>query len=98
VRLEFHPDAAEEFSAAAEYYETAISGLGFRFLGAVREVSERVLAHPEIGMGRGNDTRRVLVPGFPYDLVYRVTGELVQILALAHQRRRPGYWKDRIGD
>jgi plasmid stabilization system protein ParE len=94
VRPEFHPDAAEEFGAAVEYYEAAVSGLGNRFLLAVRQATDLILADPEIGRPRGI-ARRFGVPGFPYDVAYRVRAEVVEVLAIAHHHRRPGYWRAR---
>ena len=38
-------------------------------------------------------TRRYLFHRFPFQLVYRVVNDSVQVVALAHGRRRPGYWK-----
>ena len=94
MKLEFHPDAAEEFGAAVEYYEAAVSGLGNRFLLAVREATDRLLANPEIGRPRGS-ARRLIVLGFPYDVAYRVRDDVIEVLAIAHHHRRPGYWRTR---
>jgi plasmid stabilization system protein ParE len=96
VRVEFHPEARDEFVAAAEYYDAAVPGLGSRFLLAVRRALDLALTHPEAGSPRGAHARRVLVSGFPYDLVYRVRSEAVDVLAIAHQHRRPGYWRARL--
>ena len=41
--------------------------------------------------------RRLLVKRFPYQLIYRVEGDEIVIYAVAHQKRRPGYWRKRIG-
>jgi plasmid stabilization system protein ParE len=94
VKLEFHPDAAEEFAAAVEYYEAAVSGLGNRFLAAVRTTTDLVIANPGSGRPRGT-TRRLGVPGFPYDIAYRLRDDIVDVLAIAHHHRRPGYWRGR---
>lgn len=94
MNLVFHPAARDEFLAAIEYYDDAVPGLGDRFLQAVRRATDLALTHPDAGMQRGA-VRRLLVAGFPYDLVYRVRGEVVDVLALAHQHRRPGYWRTR---
>jgi plasmid stabilization system protein ParE len=40
-------------------------------------------------------TRRYLFPHFPFSLVYRVRNEEIEIVAVAHHRRRPGYWRSR---
>lgn len=97
MRIEFHPAAAEEFAAAVEHYEGALPGLGRHFRDAVRETIDRAVEHPEAGSLRRGNMRHVIVSGFPFDLVYRVRGEALQVLALAHHRRRPGYWQERRG-
>jgi plasmid stabilization system protein ParE len=83
--------------AAAEYYETAVPGLGSRFLVAVRRSTEIALEHPDAGSRRGTSARQLVVIGFPYDVVYRVGGEIISVLAVAHHHRRPGYWRSRAG-
>ena len=98
MRVEFHPAAAEEFTAAVEYYEGALPGLGRRFRDAVRETIDLALDHPEAGSLRRASARHLILSGFPFDLVYLLRGEVLQVLALAHHRRRPGYWRGRRRD
>lgn len=95
MRLAFHPEASDEFVAAAEYYDAAVPGLGNRFLLAVSRVADVAMSHPEAGGRRGANARRLAVSGFPYDLVYQRRGEVVEVLAIAHHHRRPGYWRER---
>jgi len=61
-------------------------------------VIELVGATPELGAPyvEGEGIRRVLLQRFPFAVVYQVEPELILIVAVAHQRRRPGYWRDRI--
>jgi hypothetical protein len=40
-------------------------------------------------------TRRILLLGFPYQIVYRLRPAEIVIVAVAHLKRRPGYWKNR---
>ena len=94
MRLHFHPAAAEEFAATVEYYEAAVPGLGNRFLLAVREATNVASERPEAGRKRGT-ARRLGVPGFPYDIAYRFRDDIVEVLAVAHHHRRPGYWRSR---
>ena len=96
MTVEFHPAAAEEFLAAVEYYRTALPELGERFYQAVRHATDLAAAHPEAGSPRGTSgVRRLVLVGFPYDLVYWERAEMVEVIALAHHRRRPNYWRDR---
>lgn len=96
MRVEFHPAAAAEFHAAVEYYEAALPELGRRFYQAARHASELASEHPEAGSPRApSGVRKIVVVGFPYDLVYWRRDEVVEVIALAHHRRRPNYWLDR---
>jgi plasmid stabilization system protein ParE len=70
--VEFHPEAEAEFISAAVYYEDRAEGLGLAFISAVERAYQRILEYPEIGRRFGRRLRRVLVPGFPYGLLYRV--------------------------
>lgn len=94
--LEFHPSARDEFGAAAEYYDAAVPGLGRRFLAAVQHTTDIALRHPEAGGRQGTAARRLLVTGFPYDVIYRVRDGVVEVLAIAHQHRHPGFWRGRL--
>jgi len=40
-------------------------------------------------------TRRYVMRRFPFVLVYRTLDSTVEVVAIAHGRRRPGYWKSR---
>jgi plasmid stabilization system protein ParE len=93
--VEFHPEAEAELVAAARYYEDHAENLGFDFLIAVRRTYSRLAEFPESGHSFGRRLRRVLVPGFPYGLIYRAEADRILIVAVAHLHRRPGYWKAR---
>lgn len=50
---------------------------------------------PELGAPYRTKYRRLPMARFPYSIVYSIEPDAVWILAVAHQRRRPDYWKDR---
>ncbi len=89
--------ASEELSEAVRWYEEQRSGLGAEFLDAVAGTIAIIEARPEIGavVSRAGFTRRVLVPRFPYQVVYHLAASEIVIVAFAHLKRRPGYWKKR---
>jgi len=91
----FHPEAQAEFLAAARYYEGQAENLGLDFISAVERTYQRLAAFPESGHPFGSRLRRVLVPGFPYGLVYRAEPDGLFVVAVAHLHRRPGYWRSR---
>jgi plasmid stabilization system protein ParE len=90
-----------EFVEAATRYERLREGLGHRFVESVGRALASIAAEPErwpqmplIPERRG--ARRRLLKGFPYAIIYRVTdGDCVQVVAVAHQKRRPTYWAGR---
>ncbi len=87
--------AEEELEAAAAWYDDEDPGLGRDLLTAVEETFYLVRRFPSIGVSApGNrDVRRVLVEGFPYAVVYRDLDAAIHIIAVAHTKRRPGYWR-----
>ena len=91
----FNPEAAAELEASASWYEERRPGLGAEFADAVlRKVDEIAEAPHRWRAVRG--ARRALLSRFPYAIVYReVSEELIEIVAVAHVRRRAGYWADR---
>jgi plasmid stabilization system protein ParE len=95
IDAEFHPEAEAELLAAARYYEDQAENLGLDFLAAVEATCERVLQFPELGSPFGARVRRVLVPRFPYGVVYRFEGTRLRVVAVANLYRRPGYWRVR---
>ena len=54
-----------------------------------------ILERPDAWPSYFANTQRVLLRRFPFFLVYRVRDERVEIVAVAHARRRPGYWRRR---
>jgi toxin ParE1/3/4 len=100
LRVEYHTAAADEFEAAAVWYETRREGLGLRFFEAVERLERLIEDHPQsgapvIGRGMASGIRRHQVSGFPFAVVYITEPRLV-IVALAHARRLPGYWRGRL--
>jgi len=96
-RLEVAKPAVEELTAAVRWYEQRRPGLGARFFDAVVRTLSRILALPDSGSPVEKlEARRTLVAGFPYQVVYRLHEEKVLVIAFAHVKRRPGFWRRRL--
>jgi plasmid stabilization system protein ParE len=95
MKLEFHPQAELELIEAAAYYELQVPGLGWRFEAEVRRAADLLLERPQIGAEADPVLRKFVLVRFPYTLYYSVTGDVLRIEVVAHQRRRPGYWRHR---
>ena len=94
-RVILHPEAGAEMLAAAEFYEGKRAGLGIEFIGEVERATSALVVYSRIGHRFSRRLRRVLVQRFPYGLLYRIEGERIFVVAVAHVRRRPGYWRHR---
>ena len=95
TRARFLPEAEDEFAEAAEFYERAELGLGAAFALEVERTIDRICAFPESGTKFSASTRGRITANFPFWVIYRADGTEVTIIAIAHQRRKPGYWRRR---
>jgi len=98
MRLEFHPEAELELIEAAVYYETQVTGLGECFESEIRRATDLLLDQPGIGLPANPNLRKFVLTRFPFTLFYSVTTDVLRIESVAHQRRRPGYWRSRLGE
>ncbi|MBM2805486.1 MAG: hypothetical protein HW419_3379 [Deltaproteobacteria bacterium] len=96
MKLEFHPEAESELIEAAAYYELQVPGLGERFEAEVRRATDLLLEQPEIGAPADPVLRKFVLSRFPFILFYSVTSDILRIEVVAHQSRRPGYWRSRV--
>ena len=97
MTLHFDTEALEEYRDAVLYSEQRF-GLGEEFVQAV-ETALEILSHdPEKFQAAGNDVRIFRMQRFPYYLFYHYTSatESITIYAIAHHRRKSGYWKSRL--
>jgi plasmid stabilization system protein ParE len=93
--VEFHPLAADDAKAAERWYRERNEIASTRFQRELDRAVDTISERPNTGSPYLGDTRRVLLRRFPFFVVYRVRGDDVQIIAVAHARRRPGYWRAR---
>jgi len=97
VNWVFHPGASEEMEESATWYETRKPGLGDEFLSEVQDTIDRILKQPNKWRTVYRDVRRCRLERFPFAVLYRARSERVEIVAIAHDRRRTGYWEGRVG-
>lgn len=51
---------------------------------------------PELFSPHIHGTRFIRLKHFPYRLIYRILDTAIQVVAVAHERRKPGYWRRRV--
>lgn len=89
-------DARREFFKEIRYYEEERPGLGKRFRRAAEATFLNAGASPEHGKPGVGGTRRMLIKGFPFAVVYLESAHEVMIYAVAHLARNPDYWTVRL--
>ncbi len=93
----FHPAAEAEFLESVGYYESKVPGLGGAFIEEFEALAELIGESPEAWQVRLEpDIRRAPLHRFPLSIIYREKSDAFQILAIAHDRRRPYYWLGRL--
>jgi plasmid stabilization system protein ParE len=101
VRVRLHPGAAQDLAAAGDWYESQLPGLGLDLVDEVQRALDAICERPATwplwpGVGDDVGVRRFLLARFPFAIAYAVDAEEIVVLALAHPRRRPGYWRGRL--
>ena len=96
MEYRLHPLAEEEMNEAAQFYERRVSGLGDEFLDEFERCTARIVSFPESGQRCYESFRRMLFARFRFSLIYEIVRDHIFIVAVAHQRQRPGYWRERI--
>ncbi|QQO52764.1 MAG: type II toxin-antitoxin system RelE/ParE family toxin [Thiohalocapsa sp. PB-PSB1] len=93
----FHPAAEAEYLESIAYYESKRPGLGATYLGEFERVMDAICEAPHRNpVERRPDVRRMRMKRFPFTVLYRENANTVQVLAVAHNRRRPQYWLGRL--
>lgn len=95
MTVRFHPAARQELRESQLWYEerSPLSAVAFaqEVAAAISRIAEAPMRYPQGEHG----TRRITLDRFPYAIFYRVGAEETVIVAVAHQKRRPGYWSRR---
>jgi plasmid stabilization system protein ParE len=96
VRIRLDAAADDELAAVTAAIDAAREGHGVLFGAEVDAAGKQLVNFPRSGQMLRGGFRRILLDRFPYQLVYRVEGDEIVIYAVAHQKRRPGYWRKRV--
>ena len=94
--VEFDPAARAETEAAFEWYLERSRRAAADFVAELGRALDRIAQAPQTFARVDGDTRRAVLRHFPYLVVFRETASRIEIIAVAHGRRKPGYWRGRL--
>lgn len=93
----FHPAAEAEHLDQVAYYESQLPGLGARYFAAVDGLLKRASQAPQrFECFPNSQLRRAVLRQFKFTVIFREVSGCIEVLAVGHQRRRPGYWRTRL--
>lgn len=99
--IRFHPAARAEAVAAAVYLEAERVGYGEKFDLELVGLCERIVLHPKSGSRLDEqpdefEVRSFRMKTFRYSLIVATVDDEPMVYAVAHQHRKPGYWRERL--
>jgi hypothetical protein len=94
--VDLHPEAIGEGREARNWYRERSRDVEERFRVALRRAIREIRDAPERWPADEDGLRSCRVYGFPYRLIYWTEGDYSLVVAIAHSKRRPGYWKPRL--
>jgi plasmid stabilization system protein ParE len=95
VQIKFYREATDELEEALNWYAARSPNARSKFSAGVKQSIASIIKTPHRYLKLSHSHRACRVIGFPYQVIYRVAGDIVIVVAIAHTSRRPGYWKRR---
>jgi plasmid stabilization system protein ParE len=95
MKIAFLPTAQNELDDAFSWYEEQAVGLGYEFLDEIDKSLRLIASYPELQPLVDKKVRRCLANRFPYGIFYGVAGSTIIVVAVAHLKRKPAYWRSR---
>ena len=95
MRIRLHPKARAELRDARNWYfeRSPLSAIAFSH--TIDNAISRIRNSPEAFPLAHHGTRKFVLERFPFNIFYRTGETEIVIVAVAHQKRRPGYWSSR---
>ena len=91
--VHFHDDADRELTDAVRWYATRNLEIARGFLDEIDHAVTMIAEGPLRWPAHVHGTRRYILRQFPCAIVYRMAEVRIEIVAVAHLHRKPGYWK-----
>ena len=95
VRIEFHPEAVNELEASADWYAEQSPTAAREFALAVDAALNKIRRNPQRFLKIDRRHQSCSVIRYPFQVVYRYESDRIYVVAIAHAKRRSGYWRSR---
>ena len=95
-RFRFHPEARVDLRDSARWYRERNAVIAAEFRAAVGDAVRSAAQTPQRWPAHLYGTRRVVLHRFPFSIIYLDDPDEVVTVAVAHGKRKPGYWRQRV--
>lgn len=96
MRIRLAKSARKELVEAIQYHEKGRAGIGEELAEEIDRAVRLIAERPMVGSDIGKGERKFTVDRFRYNVIYRIEEKTLFVLAIAHHRRKPNYWRKRI--
>ncbi len=96
MRIDFHPEATSELEESADWYKERSRVAERGFLLAVESAIHKLEKDPKRFPRLDARHQSCSVETYPFQIIFRNDGRRIFIIAIAHAKRRPGYWRERL--
>ncbi len=96
MRLSLNDEAQTDVDSAVDWYiADGALVVAEDFYNALDKTFALLSKYPSMGEQVAHGMRILSLHDFPYSLIYRIQGDEIRVIAIAHHSRRPGYWVGR---
>lgn len=96
LQLAFHPDVKYEIADAYKWYQQQAKGLGDSYITELELAFQTIVEMPDTWPKFKKGFRRYILSSFPFAVIYNQSSNIIYVVAVMHQSRRPNYWMGRV--
>ncbi|HZK75956.1 MAG TPA: type II toxin-antitoxin system RelE/ParE family toxin [Candidatus Kapabacteria bacterium] len=96
MTLVYHPAAVEEYEEAVDFYAEISPQLAARFIAEIQSRIALIKESPERWKRLRGEVRAMQARVFPFQVLYRTKEDRITVVAIMHEKRKPGYWVSRL--
>jgi toxin ParE1/3/4 len=96
MRTVYSQGAQRDFQEGLHWYRKRSDQAAEGFITSMERTLERIADHPERFRLVAENIRKAHFKRYPYSLIFRILQDCIKVYAVAHDKRRPGYWQRRI--
>ena len=95
-RIRIQSQAQREINEAFDWYFKRNPEAADAFLTEIGASLTQIASRPQLYPAYTKSSRKRVLANFPYSVIFQEKDDFILVVAVAHAKRRPGYWRGRI--